>query len=184
MSSGHEPRLAAEVFHLHVKDHVAPYFLVGCRDSLFAIQDLECNTDVIHLFPECVLPQSVAILLIQFHSFIPFLGNLDPTLMSAFVVPLGHHGNDSVPLLQYMGYQPSKSWFIMQVLGRGILIHFNGVTLCQVSQPFSGYFPILPFDTQMPTLRCLPFLFVASNLDIHVSALHCVPLSFMSNNVL
>jgi hypothetical protein len=126
VSYGHEPRLAAKFFHLHIKDHVTSYFLVGWRDSLFTIYDLECNTDVIHIFPDCILPEIVAIFLIQFHSFTPCLGDLNPKLVSAFVVPLVHRGNCPVTLLQDMGYPPSKCRLIMQVLGRGILSHFNG----------------------------------------------------------
>jgi hypothetical protein len=177
-------RLAEKVFHLHVKDHVASYFVVGWGDILFTIHDLECNMDVIHIFPDCILPESVAIFFIPFQSFTPSLGNLNPKLMSAVVVPLGHRGNDYVALLQDMGYSPSKSRLIMQFLGGKIFSHFNGATFLQVGQPFPGFFPILPFNTQMSTLHCLPYLCVASNLDTHVSALHCMTISFVSNNVL
>jgi hypothetical protein len=100
--------------------------------------------------------------------------------MSVFVVPLGHGGNDSVSLLQDMRYPPSKSWLVVEVRGRGILSHFNSITFLQLQRCCT----IFPFYTKISTLRCLPYLCVSSNVDIHVSALHCSPISIVSNNVL
>jgi hypothetical protein len=57
--------------------------------------------------------------------------------MSAFVVPIGHGGNDYVLFLQDVMYPSNKSWLVMSALGCGILIHFNRITFLQVSQPFS-----------------------------------------------
>ncbi len=65
MSPGDELRLAVEVFHVHIEDHVAGYFLIADRRRLPVRKYFESNTNVFHFLGNCVSPEGIAILFIK-----------------------------------------------------------------------------------------------------------------------
>jgi len=78
---GNESSLAAEVFHLHVKDHVAGYFLIADRCRLPVREDFESSTNVFHFLSNCVSPEGIAILFVKLESFFDGLRRLDAKFM-------------------------------------------------------------------------------------------------------
>ena len=62
-----------------------------------------------HLLSNCILPQSVLVLIIKPFAVLPVLGNLDPVLVSTLsvsIVSFLDQRNDSVPLLEDVGDPP------------------------------------------------------------------------------
>ena len=84
MSPSDESSLAAEVFHLHVEDHVAGYFLKANRRRLPARQDFESNTNVFHFLSNCVSPEGIAILSVKLEGFVDGLWHLDAKFVGPF----------------------------------------------------------------------------------------------------
>jgi hypothetical protein len=66
--------LAAEIFHLDVKHHVAVDLLVHILGNLILISDLEGNSNILHLLGDSISPKSVPILPIQLQSLLNSLG--------------------------------------------------------------------------------------------------------------
>jgi hypothetical protein len=112
VSPSNESSLAAEVFHLHVEveDHVAGYFLIAVRE------DVESNTNVLHLLSNCVSPEGIAILFVKIESFFDGLRHLDAKFMGQFKESralLLHKQDDTVSLFEDIGHPPVESWFMV-----------------------------------------------------------------------
>ncbi len=83
-SPGNESSLAAKVFHLYIKDHVAEYLLKANRCRLPVKEIFESNTNVFHFFSNCVSPEGIAILIVKHKSFVDGLRNLNSKFMGPF----------------------------------------------------------------------------------------------------
>jgi len=84
VSPGNESSLATEVFHLHIKDHVAGYFLITDRRRLPVNKDFESNMNVFHFLGNGVSPEGIAILFVKLESFFDGLRHLDAKFMVPF----------------------------------------------------------------------------------------------------
>jgi hypothetical protein len=71
VSTCDKPRLAAESFHIHIKDLVAAGLLVDWGNLFIPIQNLECNSEIIHILPYRILLKSVVIFFVKPHTVIP-----------------------------------------------------------------------------------------------------------------
>jgi hypothetical protein len=129
MSPGDESCLAAEIFHLHVKDHGAGYFLIANRRSLPVRKDFKSNTNVFHFIGNCVSPEGIAILFIKLvKSFFDGLRHFDAKFMGLFKVSrtsLLHEQDDTVSLMENMGHPPVESWFVVNTKNFSIFGNFN-----------------------------------------------------------
>jgi hypothetical protein len=132
MFTCNKPRIAAEIFHFDITYHVATYMLVGWGDWFFSISNLECNSDILHLLPHRILPKSVVILFVKYHTVIPALGNFNSELVSPLVVTFGYSGNTSTALLEDMWGPPHKIRGVKQSLFISILSNFNRVALLDI----------------------------------------------------
>ena len=83
-SPGNESSLAAKVFHLYVKDHVAEYLLKANRCRLPIKKNFESKMIVFHFFSNCVSPEGIAILFVKRKSFVDGPRNLDSKFMGSF----------------------------------------------------------------------------------------------------
>ncbi len=81
MSPGNESGLSAEVFYLHIEDHVAGYFLIADRHRLPVNEDFESNTNIFHFLGNGVSSESIAILFVKLESFFGDLRHLDAKFM-------------------------------------------------------------------------------------------------------
>jgi hypothetical protein len=85
-------------------------------------------------------------------------------------------------LLEHMRDPPNKSRGITKVLGYSILINFNRVAILDICQKLPTCCPIFSFNTQVPTLGCLPDLLFTSMFDIHISVFHSTTIILVINN--
>jgi hypothetical protein len=86
MSPGYEPGLASKILHLDVKTHMAAYKLMIRRWGPTIRADVESNVHIFHLLFNRVMPKGCASGLIKGISLFDSLGDLNPELVSAFVV--------------------------------------------------------------------------------------------------
>jgi hypothetical protein len=175
-------RLAAEIFHVHIKDHVTADLLVGWRNLFFSIQNIECNSDILHLLHYRILPKSVVLFFFKPQTVIPSFGNFNSKLVSALMVMLCYSCNNSSALLENMWSPPHKIRGINQDICNCILRNFNWVALLEIRQALPPCCPIFPFNTQVPTLGCFPHLCVATMLDVHISRLKGITICLVVNN--
>jgi hypothetical protein len=109
MATRKKARLAPEILHLDIKDHVTAILLVGWRNIVIIIQYLKCNAEILHILPYCILPKSVVILLVKSDAVIPTLRDFNSKLVSPLVVTFGNISNDATALLQHMWDPPKRS---------------------------------------------------------------------------
>jgi hypothetical protein len=100
---------AEEILHLDIKDHVTPDILVGWGNLFVPIQYFEYNSDILHLLPYRILPESVAIFFIKPHTVIPTLLDINSKLVSTLVIPLCYSINDPAAILEHIWNPPNKS---------------------------------------------------------------------------
>jgi hypothetical protein len=98
------------MFHLYIKYHMAMDILVGWGDLIFSIYYLECNSDILHLLPRRILPESVVILFVKSHTFIPALWSFNSKLVSPIVVTFEYSGDNYGASLQDMGPTALIRW--------------------------------------------------------------------------
>ncbi len=130
MSPSNKLSLAAEVFHVYVKDHVAGYFLKANRRRLPVKEDFESNTIVFQVFSNCVSPEGIAILFVKRKSLVDGLRHLDPKIMDPFEVlrvTLLHERDDTVSLFENMGHPPVESWFMVNAKYFSIFGNLNRI---------------------------------------------------------
>ncbi len=128
VSPGNKSGLLEKVFHLHVKDHVAGYFLIANRRRLPIDEEFESNADVFHFLGNCVSPEGIAILFVKLESFFDSLRHLDAKFMGPFEVSritLLHKRNDPVSLFENMGHPPVESWFVVNAKYFNIFSNLN-----------------------------------------------------------
>ena len=130
MSPSNESRLAAEVFHLQVEDHVAGYFLIADRGRLPIREDFESNTNVFHFLSNRISPEGIAILFVEVKSFSDSLRHLNAKFMGPFKesrASLFHERNDTVSLFEDMGHPPVESWFVVYANNFSIFGNLNRI---------------------------------------------------------
>ncbi len=128
MSPSDESRLAAEVFHLHVDDHVAWDFLIAERHRLPVREDFESDTNVFHFLSNRVSPEGIAILFVELKSFFDGLRHLDAKFMGLFKesrASLFHERDDTVSLFEDVGHPPVESWFVVNANNCSIFGNLN-----------------------------------------------------------
>ena len=81
MSTSHKALIAAEVLHIDIKNHVTTNKFILNRHLLVFIQDLECNTYILHLLSDRILPEGVTVLFVKFKRMLCRLWNLDSKFM-------------------------------------------------------------------------------------------------------
>jgi hypothetical protein len=70
----------------------------------------------------------------------------------------------------------------MKVIGDSILINFHRVDLLDTFQMFPTCCPVFPFNSQVPTLGCIPDLFVTYMFDINIRVFHSMTISIVISN--
>ncbi len=137
MSPSDESRLAAEVFHLHVEDHMAGYFLIADRCRLPVREDFESDTHVFHLLGNRVSPEVIAIIFVEVKGFFDGLRHLDAKFMGPFKESralLLHERNDTVSLVEDMGHPPVERWFVVNANDFSIFGNLNRMRFLKVSE--------------------------------------------------
>ncbi len=128
MSPSDESSLSAEVFHLHIEDHVAGYFLIADRRRLPIREDFESNTNVFHFLSNRVSPEGIAILFVELKSFFDSFRHLDAKFMGPLKesrASLLHEQNDTVSLFEDMRHPPVESWFMVNAKNFSIFGNLN-----------------------------------------------------------
>ena len=69
VSPSNQSRVSMEVFHLHIKGHMASDMLISYQGFLTVRQNVECNSDVPHFFGHCISPLGITVLLVDHVSF-------------------------------------------------------------------------------------------------------------------
>ena len=137
VSSSIESRLAAEVFHLHVEDHMAGYFLIADRRRLPIREDFESDTNVFHFLGNRVSPEGIAILFVKVKGFCYGLRQIDAKFMCPFKesrASLLHEQNDTVSLFEDMGHPLVESWFAVKANNFSIFGNLNRMRFLEVSK--------------------------------------------------
>jgi hypothetical protein len=134
-----------------------------------------------HLLPHRILPESVVIFLVKFHTFIPALWNFNSKFVGPLVITLGHSGNNSGAFLEDMWGPPYKSRGIKQAFGRIIFSNFNRVSFLEVYQTLPACSKIFPLNTKVTTFGCIPHFLVAAMLDVHFSRSNGMAISSVVN---
>jgi hypothetical protein len=175
-------RLAVEILHFNIKYHVKKDLLVGWRDCLLSIYNLECTYAILHLLPHRILPKSVFIFFAMSHTFIPALVNFNSKIFSVLVIKLCCISNNYTVLIEEMWGPPHKTRGVKKALLSSILSNFNWVDFLEIHQALPAYSPIFPFNTQVSTLCCFPHLYVASILDVHIIRFNGMSISLVVIN--
>jgi hypothetical protein len=179
-----KPCLTPEIFRLDIKYHMTANILVGRGDCFFSIKNLECNSNIIHILTHRILPESVVIFLVKFHTVVPALWNFNSKLVGLIVITHGHSGNNSGALLKDIWGPPDKSRGIKQAFGSSILSNLNRVDFFEICQALPACSTIFPLNTKVPTFSCFPQFLVAVMLDINFSRSNGMAISYVVNNAL
>ena len=101
----------AEVLHIDIKNHVTTNKLIPNRHLFVFIQDLECNTYILYLLSDRILPEVVTVLFVKFKRMLCRLGHLDYKFMYLIEVTrtsLLYQINDVRPLFDHVRHPPIK----------------------------------------------------------------------------
>ena len=153
---------------LYVKDHMAVDLLKSWEYvMLLALEHFKGWPDVLHLFPDGLPPQVVAILSVETTSLFNGLWDPNPEFMSPKPILRLDFGYDPVPLLEYMGNPPCKCWFHRNTRCYCILSNLDGIRLLHILQCHPIGSAVFPLHENLPaccvSFRCLTPFFVIMN---------------------
>jgi len=86
MFPGYKPGLATNILHLNIKDHVAAYKLMIWRWGHTIHQDVKSNMHIFHLLFNRITPKGSTSGGIDSICLLHCLGNVNPILVSVFLV--------------------------------------------------------------------------------------------------
>ena len=112
--------------HLHIKDHMTIHVLIA-HWRFVALQYLEGYLHTRHFLFDCIVPESVPVLFINFKRTSYCLGYFNTKLMGAFNVTLVDGCDDTIPFPQDVRYPPRKGRHAINAVSYGILSDFNGI---------------------------------------------------------
>ncbi len=146
--------IAAKVFHLDVKDHVAGNFLVANRRRLPVKQEFESNTDALHFFCNGISPKGVAVSVVNVKCVLDGLRHFNAKFVGLFQkswILFFHKQDNPVPLFENTRNPPVESWFMVNTNDLGVFGGLNGLRFLKVIKVFPGRGAIFPLASYLPT---------------------------------
>jgi hypothetical protein len=116
MATGNKSRLSLKVFHFIVENHMAWNLLVANRSGFPIRKNPERDLHVLHLLGNCIRPEGVAILFVNFECLSGSLRYFNAKLVGPLEIasiPVFHKGNDPITLFQDMWNPPVESWLVV-----------------------------------------------------------------------